>query len=144
MKQLIKVIIIFSILLLGACTAAAPPEQAADSIGETVTLPAGSYTNITPNELNTMMENKDFLLVNVHIPYEGDIPGTDLSIPYNDIESHLDLLPEDPDARIVVYCKSDPMSVMAAETLLEMGYTNLYNLSGGFVAWSAEGLPLEE
>lgn len=46
----------------------------------------GSYRNITAPELKAMLEDKDFLLVNVHIPYEGEIPGTDLFVPYNEID----------------------------------------------------------
>lgn len=36
-----------------------------------------------------MLENKDFLLLNVHITYEGEIQGTDLFVPYNEIEQKL-------------------------------------------------------
>ena len=36
---------------------------------------------------------------------------------------------------MVLYCKSDGMSRMAAEELVQLGYSNLYNLDGGFPAW---------
>ncbi len=39
-----------------------------------------------------MLEDKNFPLVNTHIPFEGDIPGIDLSIPYNEIDQNLGLL----------------------------------------------------
>jgi rhodanese-related sulfurtransferase len=100
------------------------------------------YTDISSAELNEMLENKNFTMVNVHIPFEGDLPQTDLSIPYDEIDQHLDLLP-DKDAPIVLYCRSDRMSHIAAETLVKNGYTNVYNLDGGFVAWQAAGLPME-
>ena len=90
-----------------------------------------------------MLANKDFIFVNVHIPFEGDIADTDLSIPYNEIEQNLDQLPAEKNAKIVLYCRSDRMSNMAAETLVGLGYTNIWNLDGGMVAWEKAGLPLE-
>lgn len=101
-------------------------------------LPAPSpigYKDITAPELHSMLKNKDFLLINTHIPYEGEIEGTDLFIPYNDTQSHLDKLPIDKNAKIVVYCMSDRMSNIAAKELVEQGYTNILNLDGGMIAW---------
>ena len=101
------------------------------------------YTDIGVFELQTMMEHEEFLFVNTHIPFEGDIPTTDVFIPYNEIEQYLDLLPADKDAKIVLYCRSGNMSTKAAKELVKLGYTNVYELDGGFNAWKAAGLPME-
>src|SRR5690554_522602 len=76
--------------------------------------PGDGYRNISVEKLDAMMAEKDFVLVNTHIPFEGDIPGTDLSIPYNEIDQRLGELPG-PDAKIVLYCRSGNMSTIAAE-----------------------------
>jgi len=101
-----------------------------------------SFVDITAQQLNKMLEEKDFTLINVHIPYGGEIPQTDLFIPYNEIEENADRLPQEKNAKIVIYCRSDRMSNIASETLVEMGYTNILNLKGGMKAWKAEGYTL--
>jgi rhodanese-related sulfurtransferase len=105
---------------------------------------SSSFTNVSPSELNTMLANKDFLFVNVHIPFEGDIAGTDLSIPYDQITepSSLAFLPVDKTAKIVLYCRSGRMSEIAANALYALGYTNLYNLDGGMIEWEQQGLEI--
>jgi rhodanese-related sulfurtransferase len=124
---------LFVLMILGALLLSACGAQPAGERG---------YTDISVAELSEMLQDKDFTMVNVHIPFEGDLPQTDLSIPYNEIDQYLDELPEK-DAPIVLYCRSDRMSHIAAETLVKNGYTNVYNLDGGFVAWEAAGLPME-
>ncbi len=89
-----------------------------------------------------MLANKDFTFLNVHIPFEGNIPGTDLSIPYDQIAQNLDKLP-DKSAKIVLYCRSGRMSAIAAETLVGLGYTNSWNLDGGMVAWEQAGFKID-
>ncbi|GAB4253179.1 MAG: hypothetical protein Kow00129_14130 [Thermoleophilia bacterium] len=127
-----------AVLLLAIATVLSACGEAEDE-GEGGDGEQSPYTDISAEELAAMLENKDFLLINTHIPYEGDIPQTDLFIPYDEAAEHLDQLPEDKDAKIVVYCRSDNMSRQAAEVWAEAGYTNLYNLEGGFVAWQEAG-----
>ncbi|MDX1566986.1 MAG: rhodanese-like domain-containing protein [Longimicrobiales bacterium] len=129
--------------LFGGVTVA--EAQAGDSrtFGQPVAVEGGEYRNIAPIELRAMMEQDDPSVINVHIPFAGNIPETDQSIPFNEIGENLDQLPEDKDAPVVLYCRSGPMSVRAATELVGRGYTNVYNLEGGMVAWSSAGLPLE-
>lgn len=100
---------------------------------------AAGYYDLTVDGLAQMLAEGDaFTLVNVHVPYGGEIAGTDVHIAYNEIANHLDRLPAK-DSPIVLYCRSGAMSVEAAKTLVEHRYTAVWELNGGMVAWSAGG-----
>ena len=106
----------------------------------------GFYKNVSPAELNTMLKTRDFVFINVHIPFEGNIAGTDLSIPYDQISepTYLAQIPVDKNAKILLYCRSGRMSAIAAEKLVSLGYTNIWNLDGGMVAWEQAGNEIEK
>ena len=125
------------VMLLAGC-------QSSPVTGETVTVAGGSYQNASVADLQSMLKNKDFVFVNVHIPFAGNIPNTDLSIPYDEIEQNLSQLPADKNAKIVLYCRSGRMSEIAAEKLVSLGYTNVWNVTGGMVDWEQAGLELEK
>jgi rhodanese-related sulfurtransferase len=147
MKHSLFFTFILSAILLTACSGSDTPASQSvgnvEVVGKTISVEGGSYMEVSAPELQTMLANKDFTFVNVHIPFAGDIPDTDLSIPYNEIEANLTHLPAEKDAKIVVYCRSDSMSSMSAATLVQLGYTNVWNLDGGMVAWEAAGYPIE-
>lgn len=148
MRSYISKLWIIPILLfmLSACQTKPTQTSAASKpeIGTQVKVDGGSYTDINVSELQDLLKNKDFTLVNVHIPFEGDLPNTDLSIPYDTIGQNLDKLPGEKNAKIVLYCRSDRMSNIAATELVKLGYTNIWNLDGGMVAWEQAGLPIEK
>ena len=111
--------------------------------GESVKVSGGSYRNVGSGELwRIMLQKKDFPLINVHIPYEGELPQTDAFIPYEEVEKHLDKLPRSRDAKIVLYCMSGRMSAIAAETMVRLGYRNVWNLKEGMREWQKKGFPL--
>jgi len=100
------------------------------------------HVNISLDQFVEMLKKKDFILINVHIPYEGEIPGTDLFIPYNAIDQYKEKLPRQKDAKIVVYCKTGPMGEIAAEKLVRMGYTRVFHFQGGMREWERSGRQL--
>ena len=130
-------------ILLAACKSVATPPPTIEVVGQKVAIDSGYYTDVNDAELQTMLSNKDFTFINVHIPFEGNIAKTDLSIAYDQIDQNLDKLPSDKNAKIVLYCRSGRMSAIAAKTLVGLGYTNIWNLSGGMVAWEQAGLKID-
>ena len=135
---LVAVVAGWAILSGGAGTAA----PAGGSDGTVVQARGGHWTNITPDKLAAMLGAKDFTLLNVKTPYIGEIAGTDLYIPYDQVPARAAELPKDKGAKVVVYCRSGNESAIAAQTLVDLGYTNIDNLDGGMNAWTATGRQL--
>jgi rhodanese-related sulfurtransferase len=97
---------------------------------------------VGPDEFATAVGESDRTTINVHVPFEGDIAGTDLSIPFDRITEQADRLPTDRGAPIAIYCRTGPMSATAAEALKWLGYTDVVELKGGMKAWQAGGRSL--
>jgi len=92
------------------------------------------------------MGKKGFVLVDVRSPEEhqaGSIPGTDLNIDFREIQSRHREIGAQFDDHIVVYCQSGHRSNIAAETLADLGYRQVYNVAGSMNAWMEAGFPVE-
>ena len=93
---------------------------------------------VTAKELKAMMDAKeDFQLIDVREQREFDFAniGGEL-IPLNTIPDNLDKIARD--KKVVVYCRSGARSGNAIMYLEKQGFTDLYNLKGGILAWSDE------
>jgi len=89
---------------------------------------------------------KGFVLIDVRSPKEhvsGSIPGTDLNIDFREIKSRHREIGAQFEDHIVVYCQSGHRSNIAAETLADLGYRHVYNVSGSMNAWLEAGFPVE-
>ena len=133
----------FTMVIVGMLLAACSAQPAAPSGGVPVSVDGGTYSNITPAQLAEMLKGDDFFFVNTHIPYEGEIAETDAFIAYDEIAERLNEYPADTNAKIVLYCRSGRMSAVAAEELVKAGYTHVWNLDGGMIAWEAAGYELQ-
>ena len=91
------------------------------------------------------LREKGFFLVDVRSVEEhstGAIPGTDVNIEYREITKRHKEIGAGLGDHIVVYCQSGKRSNIAADTLTELGYTNVYNIRGSVNAWLQAGYPL--
>ena len=91
------------------------------------------------------LREKGFFLVDVRTVEEHDtgaIPGTDVNIEFREIAKRHKEIGANLDDHIVVYCQSGKRGNIAADTLTELGYKNVYNIRGSVNAWLQAGYPL--
>ena len=129
------VLVVLGALLFAGCSGKKPAEPPVDGDGMERT-----YTQIDQDTAVMMMENeKDYVILDVrrYDEYEeGHIPGA-ICIPNERIGStKLDQLP-DLDQMILVYCRSGNRSKQAAEKLVKIGYSKIYEF-GGILDWKGE------
>ena len=89
---------------------------------------------------------KGFVLIDVRSPEEhqgGFIPGTDFNIDFRQIQNRHQELQAELNSHVVVYCQSGHRSNIAAETLMSLGYKNVYNVEGSMNAWEDARYPIE-
>ena len=59
------------------------------------------------------------------------------------LESRIGKVAPDSDTPLVLYCAGGVRSALAANTLAQMGYTNILSMAGGFGRWAQHGLPVQ-
>ena len=111
-------------------SSAKDPVNMAGFVGQNIL--EGKVHTINWDELEA---EKDGLLLDVRTPGEfkhGTIPGA-VNIPLNDLRSRLDEI--DPSGKILVFCKVGMRGYLAARILMQHGYKEVYNLSGGYTTY---------
>lgn len=72
----------------------------------------------------------------------GHLPGA-VNVPHDQVESRAAELAAYKDKEIVVYCRTGRRSEVARGTLAKLGFRNVVQLEGDWVAWSEAGRPIE-
>ena len=101
---------------------------------------------VTPQEVDALRESATPpIVVDVREASEweqGYIPGA-IHISKSYIEQQIEGKAPDRDAEVVLYCAGGVRSLFAAQTLAQLGYSNVASMSGGFQAWKSAGLDFE-
>lgn len=98
------------------------------------------YMNITAEEAKRIMDDTEgYLILDVRAQEEydeGHIPGA-VVIPHTEVEARAEAELPDKEQVILVYCRSGRRSKLAAQTLADLGYTNVKEF-GGILDWPYE------
>ena len=126
MKKL--VFLLLAVMMLTACGKAKENDQGA------------VYVNITAEEAKQIMDTEEgYIILDVRTQEEydkGHIPGA-IVISHEEIAEKAEEVLTDKDQLILVYCRSGRRSKIAAEALVELGYTNIKEF-GGIIDWPYE------
>lgn len=124
-------------LTLGASLAVAALAGCSDAAGGT----EASVTDVTVTAAADVIARQDVVVLDVRTPAEfasghlSDAINIDVASPTFDDD--VAVLPTD--ATYVVYCRSGNRSAVAADRMLELGFTDVYNVTGGVMEWQASG-----
>ncbi|MDP3088361.1 MAG: rhodanese-like domain-containing protein [Methylotenera sp.] len=98
--------------------------------------------SVSPKEVVTMLSDKNTIIVDVREDIEWKqqhITGA-IHIPLAQVASRLSELAQYKNSNVVVQCRSGKRSEKATSTLQDAGFTKVYNLTGGIIAWDKDGL----
>jgi rhodanese-related sulfurtransferase len=96
---------------------------------------------VTPHGAERRWDEVVFVDVREIEEYDlGAIPGS-VHIPRTFLEAQIETEVADQSTPLVVYCAAGVRSIFAAKTLIEMGYTDVMSMSGGFNQWKSEHRP---
>jgi rhodanese-related sulfurtransferase len=108
--------------------------------GQTNQAQEAVYMNITAEEAKQIMDSEEGYIIldtRTQAEYdEGHIPGA-IVIPHDEITEKAEEVLTDKNQLILVYCRSGRRSKLAAEALVELGYTNIKEF-GGIIDWPYE------
>ncbi|WP_083258592.1 rhodanese-like domain-containing protein [Cellulosilyticum sp. I15G10I2] len=140
MKKNNKLLILFmSTLLVGCGTNSISNSNLPENTDSQVQLKS-AYQKLDQSTAKQNLDTNDaIILVDVRTPEEFEevrIPNSILLPDYDITKRAPELLP-DQDSLIYLYCRSGRRSQEAAERLLDMGYTNVYDI-GGIIDWRYE------
>lgn len=99
---------------------------------------------ITVEEVKKYLdEKKDVLLLDVRTTGEfsrSHIEGS-INVPLDEVVHRIATVSAQKDKRMYVYCLSGSRSVHAVDALIKLGYTNVYNMTSGLLAWRVKKYP---
>ncbi len=73
----------------------------------------------------------------------GHIPGA-IHISKGVMERDVETVIPDPATEVILYCGGGYRSVLAADNLIKMGYTNIISMDGGWSGWTSKGLAVQK
>ena len=135
--------LVLSLIIVGCASQKA--SQKAMTTEEIVAEAKESICEVTVAEAKDLLDKGGYLFLDCREPKEykmGHVPGA-VNIPRGLLEFKIANKVPDKSTQIVMYCKKGGRGCLAACTLCRMGYENVVNMDGGWLAWEKAGYPVE-
>jgi len=103
-----------------------------------------NYKDLSASEMVQLMNHHDPILLDVRESSEltqGVIKGAK-HIPMSSLSKRVSELDKFKDQKVIAYCRSGQRSSHACRVLKKNGFTDVYHLAGGVVAWESANLPM--
>jgi len=126
MKKVVTLLLAF---LLSGCIASSP-----------------NWQRVNVEEFDRAIEeNENAFLLDVRTQTEWEQDGhleNATLVPHSELEAREGELPSEKDTMILLYCRSGNRSQDAAQTLVDLGFTNIIELETGINGWKDAGMPV--
>ena len=126
MKKVVTLLLAF---LLSGCIASSP-----------------NWQRVNVEEFDRAIEeNENAFLLDVRTQTEWEQDGhleNATLVPHSELEAREGELPSEKDTMILLYCRSGNRSQDAAQTLIDLGFTNIIELETGINGWKDAGMPV--
>jgi rhodanese-related sulfurtransferase len=105
----------------------------------------GAIESISPKEASAMYTGQKAVIVDVREDSEWNeqrIPGA-IHIPLAQLNERLSELKQYKDSPVITQCRTGGRSAKALDVLKTAGFSKVYNMDGGIMAWDKAGLKTE-
>ena len=142
-RRTVLLAITAALFVFGSVTMAAAPRPALDKM---MGMAKSTITNVTvaqADQMGKMFPNMVWVDVRTGSEWSaGHIPGA-VHIDRGLLEFRAETVLPDKSAKILIYCKSGGRGTLATKTLMDMGYTDVRNMAGGYTEWAKAGKPTQ-
>jgi rhodanese-related sulfurtransferase len=135
-----------AILVLALAVAGCSSQDTASPAETNAPAETGGYVTVdVQTAYEALSSDEDAQLLDVREPEEWaetGVPEGAVLIPLGEVESRAaaELAPDKP---VYVICRTGNRSITASETLVRLGFTEVYNVDGGVTAWLSAAQPVE-
>ncbi|MFZ5965675.1 MAG: rhodanese-like domain-containing protein [Bacillota bacterium] len=141
MKKISVILLIAAVfMVLSGCADKTKVEEMKESVENTQVVQQPQYSNISPQEAKERLDSEEQIIlldVRTKEEYVEKHITDSMLIPLDVLKAEAEAKIWDKDVPIFVYCRSGRRSAQAADILVKLGYTNVYNL-GGIIDWPYE------